>query len=518
MNNRINNQKGASLPLVLVTLLILSIFSLTAIFLSTSNFKSAKREEDRTKAYYISRTGSEAFANYIIRKPTAKNPAITIEELKEFVGKKSKPTSFGDGEFTISVQEVDENSAYKVTSVGTVNGVSETTSVIINPNELEFSVSSKIFRDRALFTSSEETQMQLNSLGSGYIKGHNQEKGPVHTFHNEIQYNTPKDKNRVEAKTGEDVKKMIKKEELIEPDFTTFRNLEHLTAVSKTEMVVENKYQTISKNKKLSRIQVRSEKTLEIDATKENIELIVKDDIQLDDSSTLHIITKPSTKVDIHVGSIQLQNKSKLKITGGGDVNIISKGKIQLNDYIEITGEESRSSEVNFKSLTEIQIDNKTELKFDKNIMVYFYTKGNIQLQESSTLNASNNAKVHFFSDGGSIDMFQSTKITTDADKHKEATKVSQIFIVAISAKVTLNQNSVFEGYVYAPKSDLQIHQNAKLRGSFIGKTLQTGSNMQLDHAWPSDEDVAHLQGIIPNGSKTGVYKDPTYTIKRREQ
>lgn len=72
MKRKIINQKGASLPLVLVTLLVLSIFTLTAISLSTTNFKVAKREEDRTKAYYIARTGSEIFTDYIVNKPTKK--------------------------------------------------------------------------------------------------------------------------------------------------------------------------------------------------------------------------------------------------------------------------------------------------------------------------------------------------------------------------------------------------------------------------------------------------------------
>ena len=41
---------------------------------------------------------------------------------------------------------------------------------------------------------------------------------------------------------------------------------------------------------------------------------------------------------------------------------------------------------------------------------------------------------------------------------------------------------------------------------------------MKLTHAWPSDEDVAHLGGIIPNGSSQNNYKSKTYKIQRREQ
>ena len=522
MKKRVNNQRGAALPLVLVTLMILSIFSLTVIFLSNSNFRSERREESRTKAYYISRTGSEIFANEAVRKRKDNEIEFNIED---FVGKKSKPTKFGSGEFTISVVKVNGDDSYKVTSVGTVNNVSETTSVIVNSNELELAVSNQIFRDRALFTSSESTKMDFNSLNSGYVRGYDEktklytEKGPVHTLHKEIAFNTPNDNKRVEAKTGEEVKKMITQENLIKPDFKVFRELEHLTIGGNPPALnVKTKNDKISKDQEYKSINIEKNAKLEINAEKGDITVIVNGKVQLQDNSTLDIKTKPSTTVDIHVGDIQLSNSSKLNITGGGNVNIVSASSIQVNRSIKITGEDLSPSQVTFKSLDikGIQMHDNSRIEIKNNVKVFFYTNsGDIQIEQGSEIVANNKAQIHFFTESGKVSV--SPGIVGNPSSERE--KSSQIFIVSNGKEVQIGgTGSQFQGYIYAPNAKIEIEQESLLKGSFIGKEMQTGQGMKLTHAWPSDEDVAHLGGIIPNGSSQNNYKSKTYKIQRREQ
>lgn len=138
-------------------------------------------------------------------------------------------------------------------------------------------------------------------------------------------------------------------------------------------------------------------------------------------------------------------------------------------------------------------------------------------------LKAEENSKVNFFIEGNNFQLDGSSKLITDTTEDDK--KTSQIFIVLAGPKnMQIGQKNSkkvpleFHGYIYAPMSDIQVRENSILEGSFISSKIQTESGIKLDHRYPDEEDMSHLEHIIPTDNSTNSSGDASYKIQRREE
>ncbi len=542
MKKIIKNQKGAALPLVLMTLMVLSIFTMTVIYLSTTNFKVATVEANKVKAYYIARTGAEALADYIVKNPEYMNDlnvagAIGLEDkLESKNGKKSIPVDFGDGMVSVRVTKVKNDVGYKVTGIGKVGESIESTSVVIVPKD-----KNNLYRDRSLLSLDNTQKMQIGSVGK--VDSDSFISGLVQTNYKTIQFDKEQNKKDIKWQVNAGIN-ILKN-----PNFKIFS--ENYEGLEKSNVGYEinidkfdgnggtKKHYTLFKSDKLNEIDLKATNILEINTSEKNkdIDIHVKGKININNSELI-IKTNKERTVNIYADNIQLQNNAKLIIEGAGNVNIISKNNIQIHSLVEIINKEPQENDIKFLAKNKIQIDGNSQLKFKNNQNIFFYSEGEIQIQDDSTvtadekqniyfhskkiqldkinLTANNKSKVNFFVDEGKFQTGQDSVLITDSvsnklpEKGKDVTKdneqenneMSQIFVVVGGAGgVQIGQSSTFHGYVYAPQSDIQINQNSKLRGSFIGKKIQTNQSIRLEHNFPTRKDMESLDGIIPSTS-----------------
>ncbi|MDR5658117.1 hypothetical protein RH915_01310 [Serpentinicella sp. ANB-PHB4] len=79
MKKYFSNQRGASLTLVLVVFLVLSVFAAAIINVTSSDHKETLYQERNMQAYYLARSGAEAVAQRIIDKPDEINNILEKE-------------------------------------------------------------------------------------------------------------------------------------------------------------------------------------------------------------------------------------------------------------------------------------------------------------------------------------------------------------------------------------------------------------------------------------------------------
>lgn len=113
----LQNKKGSALIMVLLITIVLFTLGSAILGVAASEYRFAKRQEDKMKAYYIARSGAQAIADYMMRD--ANNDAKTL------VNKESEWNSqVGGGRFKVKVYEDSEKNVY-ITSTGEYNGIQQ---------------------------------------------------------------------------------------------------------------------------------------------------------------------------------------------------------------------------------------------------------------------------------------------------------------------------------------------------------------------------------------------------------
>lgn len=189
MLGRINNEKGSTLMLVLIGFFVISIFTMTAVFISNANSKRTVKEEHRTKAYYVAQTGAKTFIDHIEKEN--KVGTDVLKALEKLNGKTSdKEKYYLDkekteyGEFDIKVEGIktidkdgkEKTESYKIITTGKVREEEVELVAIINASPQFDGGGYKIGRGRVFSNSNEQIKIaeasQLEGAGiTLYVKG-----------------------------------------------------------------------------------------------------------------------------------------------------------------------------------------------------------------------------------------------------------------------------------------------------------------------------------------------------------
>ena len=117
----LKNEKGSSLTLVLIVMVVLTVLGSTLLFFNSSEARQTIREEKKTQAYYIARSGVETVLDYILNNPDKienLNTKININE-----------TELGNGKFKVKISKSAEKVIIK--SIGIVDNVENEVSLIL---------------------------------------------------------------------------------------------------------------------------------------------------------------------------------------------------------------------------------------------------------------------------------------------------------------------------------------------------------------------------------------------------
>ena len=172
MKHPLNNNRGAALVFVMVTLIIVAILGTSALTMSRAETNISVAGEKNLQADYIARAGADIAARYLIENPMATIPAagITITE------------SMGAGGFTAKITELNAESV-KIVSTGSVDtfNASDTISLVMEKVEADY---------KALFggvTQSGDTKLDLSGLEIFYDKTDPDGMPTITTSHSDYQ-------------------------------------------------------------------------------------------------------------------------------------------------------------------------------------------------------------------------------------------------------------------------------------------------------------------------------------------
>ncbi|KAB3527589.1 hypothetical protein [Alkaliphilus serpentinus] len=131
----IKSKNGASLPLVLIVFMVITILIASVIYINNTNIKQVKLQEDSMRAYYLATSGAELaygalmMDNAHLLDDFINDPTHQMEEL-------NKP--FGNGTIDVSVSSFtkDGEQWIRILSIGRlgVSGVTHSTKMEFNIN------------------------------------------------------------------------------------------------------------------------------------------------------------------------------------------------------------------------------------------------------------------------------------------------------------------------------------------------------------------------------------------------
>lgn len=112
----IKGQKGMALPIVLVSMFVLTLLGVALLQYGVSDAVQVSKDQQRMQAYYLARSGADAVAQHILNNPSQAAPLISAD--------KSSPVVLGNGTFEVLVYG-NPNSEVLIESVGTVGNVTQ---------------------------------------------------------------------------------------------------------------------------------------------------------------------------------------------------------------------------------------------------------------------------------------------------------------------------------------------------------------------------------------------------------
>ncbi|MBP7177189.1 MAG: hypothetical protein KBA53_13365 [Thermoclostridium sp.] len=142
MQKRWISNKGSTLPMVLAVLIIVVIFSVTALTFGSASIKQAEIQEKRVQAYYLARSGANAMVSFIEKNPDAMTTLLGImgtgdEISSNSVSLNSDSITLDDDEnIEITIEKSSDDSLI-ISSKGEVDSIFRTVSVNIGVETTE---------------------------------------------------------------------------------------------------------------------------------------------------------------------------------------------------------------------------------------------------------------------------------------------------------------------------------------------------------------------------------------------
>jgi cytoskeletal protein CcmA (bactofilin family) len=493
MKKLLKSQRGLSLPMVLMVLVILTLFSTVIISLGTTDTLHASKQSQKLEAYYLARSGAEAVASYFVNNPDNlnntdfKNKIDAIVASGESTEFKLSPTDRG----TIKVKVEREGDNLLITATASLDGLQETVSLRVDKEN-----STSIDFDKAVYALENidiKSRVKGNIAALGSIKGSN--GGTI--VDGEIFIRPGAPSSTVSGFSPTLVKQLTEVYEFPEfpfPDFPDRPNLSDLSlsSASPTEIINTN---THFRNGIYA---TNASKPLKIYVGNDD-RIISTTELKIGNGGILTNVRTGSGDLYIFADDFKLESyTSKLSLDiGDGDVNIITK-KALFAARIDITRSASAKGKLN------IYVED----------MITF---GSGFINENGDPNAVN---IYF---AGSKDYYGNDVVNSRYVDIGNAVKMSGLIhvkqarlniagggsfkgnIISCGKDVLLNNGSFTDvKFVYAPNAT--VHISAQVKGVVISKNFVIDNGGYLEYARPDNIDF--LSSVIGRlRYKYGIWK-----------
>lgn len=156
---KMKNNKGLVLASSIFVMALLSIVSLTVLTLSLSQTKQAVRQDRRTQAFYLAKSGADSVAKYILQNPT--DAANVIAKVNSDVN-----SHFSNGTFEVEILSGAVAGQNIIKGTGTVDGVENSVSVVIEKLDGAFLIDKAIYSNAPLDITGMNVTGDVQSGGS----------------------------------------------------------------------------------------------------------------------------------------------------------------------------------------------------------------------------------------------------------------------------------------------------------------------------------------------------------------
>lgn len=419
------DDNGSALLTVFLAIIALTFLGIGLMQYAMSGYRQGIQSERRAMAYYVARSGADAFVSYVVDNPDN----LSLDGMGALIdgavsAGQSAPTLLGEGQFTISLARHFAGGApdeIVVTSYGTVKGLTETVrrSIILTPGG-----SAMPPVDCAVFSLG-----RIHMANSALIEG---DVGTNSTVDNSVRFeNTAHTDGELSVGPEGDPKKIVYVGKEKNPMKAKVENGEVHT-LSRLRSYPLPKFPVYPS------LSVASEPELSV--SKKSPGSITKDLWFSSISVSNHGV------LDIYVGSgtrhIRVDN---LSIDNHGQIKIIGEGKLIL--YVD-----------SFSMENQAQLNGNGS---DRQLHLYYSGSAPLTFANSSALRGSVFAKT------ASVSLENSTDISGHIITGGTQVTISN----GVSANVRL---------VYAPNADVYLSNSAELKGALIGKTVTLSNSAKV--------------------------------------
>ena len=445
------DERGGALLTVLVVTVVLIIMGTALWSYAGAVMSQVASAEARTKAYYVARSGVDAFVSYVVDNPDG----LTSDELDAIIADAiaagtSDPTPIGDGSFTLVLTPNGSDSVL-VTATGKVRGVTETVGRMI---VVDSGGSDMGPLDCAVFSLN-----GINMTGSAWIKGN---AGTNSSADDSVDFawSTGLDEARtLWVGPGSDPSRVVKTRSGAPMD-TYVKN-------GKVKSLPEPREYPLPEFPEFPNLPYKGEFTAGWRPSPPY-------SITEADGDGWYSKLTVLSELNIYVGSgTRMIRADELSVTGNGRINIIGSGKLILyvskfvingSGSVNNTGSESQLH-MYYSGATKLSMGGDTKFR------------GSVYAQTASVdIGGSGGITGHIITGGSQVN------ITGDA-----------------TANVRV---------LYAPNAQVKLTGSGKVRGSLIGNSVSMEGG-----TWVEWQEIPDSQGEIPDIKKTpkgrarGVWK-----------
>jgi len=449
------NEHGNALLTVFVVVVVLTFLGAGLMQYAMGGYRQQIQSERRAMAYYVARSGVDAFVSYVVDNPDN----LSLDGMGSLIdgavlAGQSDPTPLGQGSFRISLAKHSGDAGSEVivvTSQGAVGGVAETVrrSIILTPGGSAtppvdcavFSLGSLKMHNHALVTGDVGTNSTAeNSVvfsNSAWING-TFSVGPVH------------DPGR-----SEKIKKIVSA--WGSPMQSRVDNGDVLTLPEERSYPLPDfpAYPALPTIPGETSISLWGSQTDCIEQEKGDVWY---SRIDLANSARLDIEVGHGTR-RIRVDSLSMSNTTKIRIIGEGRLILYVKD-FHMSNSAQLNAEGSTAK-----------------------LHMYHSGSGTLSFSNSSVFRGS------MFINEAALDLANSTSVTGHIITGGPQVSISN----GVSADIRM---------IYAPNADVQLSNSAELKGALIGKTVTLSNKAKVTWADPSGEG----DGLDDFGSAPASY------------
>ena len=414
------DEHGSALLTVLLVIIALTLLGMGLMQYAMSGYRQQLQSEKRTMAYYVARSGVDAFVSYVVDNPDN----LSWDSMGSLIdgavsAGESDPTPLGQGSFRVSVARQPGGGATPdtvvVTALGSVKGVTETVrrSIILKSGG-----SAMPTVDCAVFSLS-SLMMHSDSRVTGNVGTNSTEAGSV-----EFKKDAWID-GRLSVGPNGKPSEIVDVSDKDNPMKSRVDNGE-------VDTLLQPRSYPLPKFPVYPSLKVPNPSVLSVKGATTSIP---EEDGDLWYSK---IDIGNSAVLDIHVGSGTRRIRvDDLSIGNSGQIRIIGDGKLILY-------------------ASSLKISNSAQLNgdgLDRQLHIYYSGQDKLKFRNSAKFNGS------VFAKEASLDLANSTDISGHIITGGQSVKISN----GVSGDVRL---------IYAPNAAITLHNGVELNGALVGKTV----------------------------------------------